>query len=328
VNGIREFAKARGATATYVPIVLPEMCVDQADLDRGFASARPGGRNLFAYPAQSNFSGVQHPLEWIARAHEAGWDVLLDAAAFTATNRLDLSAWAPDFVVQSFYKLFGYPTGVGALVARRAALVELRRPWFAGGTVDYVSVQHGIHRARADAEGFEDGTPNFASIDALGDGFALLGEVGATRIAAHVERLTSILLDGLLALRHHDGGPLVRVYGPTGMRERGGTIAFNVLRADDRPVPYARVEAMAREMGVAVRGGCFCNPGAAEAAFDFDADTTSRCFRALDHDFSVEAFAHCLGEDTAVGAVRASVGLATSDDDVRRLLAVVERFAE
>src|SRR5205807_8418562 len=91
-------------------------------------------------PAQSNFSGVQHPLDWIEVAHRYGWDVLLDAASFTPTNRLDLSRWQPDFVVQSFYKMFGYPTGVGCLVARKAALAKLRRPWFAGGTITVSSI--------------------------------------------------------------------------------------------------------------------------------------------------------------------------------------------
>jgi molybdenum cofactor sulfurtransferase len=64
--------------------------------------------NLFAYPAQSNFSGVQHPLEWIDQAHSHGWDVLLDAAAYVPTNRLDLGRWHPDFVAASFYKMFGW----------------------------------------------------------------------------------------------------------------------------------------------------------------------------------------------------------------------------
>ena len=81
-----------------------------------------GGHRLFAYPAQSNFSGVQHPLDWIPLAQERGWDVLLDAAAFTPTNRLDLDRWKPDFVSQSFYKMFGYPTGVGCLIAARLRL--------------------------------------------------------------------------------------------------------------------------------------------------------------------------------------------------------------
>jgi len=128
VNGIREFARARGAEFTYVPVVLPDMRVDEAQLESYLDLARPGGKNLFAFPAQSNFSGAQHSLEWIARAHGKGWTVLLDAAAFAPTNRLDLSRWQPDFVPLSFYKMFGYPTGVGCLLARKSILDQLCRP--------------------------------------------------------------------------------------------------------------------------------------------------------------------------------------------------------
>ncbi len=59
------------------------------------AKPSPGGADLFAYPAQSNFSGVQHPLGWIGQAHAHGWDVILDAAAFAPTNRLDLPSSSP-----------------------------------------------------------------------------------------------------------------------------------------------------------------------------------------------------------------------------------------
>ena len=68
VNGIREFDRARGARTTYIPVRPPEMRVDEADLDCGFDDVDPAANNLFAYPAQSNFSGVQHLLAWIARA--------------------------------------------------------------------------------------------------------------------------------------------------------------------------------------------------------------------------------------------------------------------
>jgi selenocysteine lyase/cysteine desulfurase len=57
---------------------------------------------------------VQHPLEWIEQAHNQGWDVLLDAAAYVPTSQLDLIKVKPDFVPISFYKMFGYPTGLGA----------------------------------------------------------------------------------------------------------------------------------------------------------------------------------------------------------------------
>jgi selenocysteine lyase/cysteine desulfurase len=112
-----------------------------AGLRRSLALAGEGEHNLFAYPAQSNFSSVQHPLEWIALAHAHGWDVLLDAAAYAPTSRLDLSRWGADFVPLSFYKIFGYPTGLGALIAKKTALAKLHRPWFAGGTITVASVQ-------------------------------------------------------------------------------------------------------------------------------------------------------------------------------------------
>ena len=46
------------------------------------------------------------------------WKVLLDAAAFAPTQPLDLSQFPADFVAVSFYKMFGYPTGLGALLVR------------------------------------------------------------------------------------------------------------------------------------------------------------------------------------------------------------------
>jgi selenocysteine lyase/cysteine desulfurase len=132
INGIREFARAKGARTAYVPLEAPDLRVDEELLVRHLDTAAPEGHNLFAYPAQSNFSGVKHPLDWVALAQRRGWDVVLDATAFVPTNRLDLATCRPDFVAISFYKMFGYPTGIGALLARRPALARLRRPWFSG----------------------------------------------------------------------------------------------------------------------------------------------------------------------------------------------------
>jgi hypothetical protein len=52
------------------------------------------------------------------------WKVLVDAAKLAGSAPLDLSrpsvsGRAPDLVVVSFYKMFGYPTGLGALLVRR-----------------------------------------------------------------------------------------------------------------------------------------------------------------------------------------------------------------
>src|SRR5205807_3072455 len=126
------------------------------------------------------------------------------------SHALSLRRCPADFAALSFYKLFGYPTGLGALVARRDALSRLRRPWFAGGTVMYASVAADAHLLRARHEGFEDGTPDFLAIAALDAGFDLLEAAGMARLTAHVAELARDLVDDLRALRHTNGTPLVR----------------------------------------------------------------------------------------------------------------------
>ena len=314
VHGIRSYAEARGAEVVYLPL--------DAGLRMAPTTVPPGGEgpSLFAYPAQSNFSGVQHPLELVREARAAGYDVLLDAAAFVPTSRLDLSRDGAEFVCVSFYKMFGYPTGVGALVARRDALARLCRPWFAGGTVEYVSVQNRIHQLRVGAEGFEDGTPNFLGIAAVPAGLAFLRAVGIDAIHDRVVELTGRLLRILGSLRHPNGAEAAEIYGPRATTSRGGTVAFNLLDEEGRVVPYGVVERAAAAVGISLRGGCFCNPGAAEVAFGMSGDQALRCFQSMPRGtFSLKGFADCLDAEVAVGALRASLGIATNDADLDRL---------
>lgn len=182
VNGIREFARAKGASVAYSPLLTPGLHCDIARTDSLLAEADSGSNNLFAYPAQSNFSGVKHPLDLVAKAQNKGWDVLLDAAAFVPTNRLDLAAVRPDFASVSFYKMFGYPTGVGALLIRRPAFAKLKRPWFAGGTINFASVQGQAHLLSSNEAAFEDGTLNYLSIPAVEIGLRHLESIGVDLI--------------------------------------------------------------------------------------------------------------------------------------------------
>jgi selenocysteine lyase/cysteine desulfurase len=86
VNGIREFGRAKGVAIGYAPLVAPELRLDVGRLETLLHQADPTRENLFAYPAQSNFSGVKHPLDLIGRAQNKGWRVLLDAAAYVPTT--------------------------------------------------------------------------------------------------------------------------------------------------------------------------------------------------------------------------------------------------
>ena len=328
VNGIREFDRLRGARTVYVPMAPPDLRVDEGVLERQLALARPGGHNLFAYPAQSNFSGVQHPLDWVDRAQARGFDVLLDAAAFVPTNRLDLSRVKPDFVALSFYKMFGYPTGVGALIARRGALAKLHRPWFAGGTIEVASVQADRFVLASGAAGFEDGTLDFANIPAVELGLDLLDSVGIDVVHDRVRLLTAWLVERLLSLRHANGRNLVRLYGPASSERRGATLACNFYDSDGVLIDHRAVEARAAERGISLRTGCFCNPGAGELALGLSQGELLACFASVPAPrMTWEDLRHCV-DPKAAGAVRVSLGLVSNFPDAYGFGAFAEEFLQ
>jgi selenocysteine lyase/cysteine desulfurase len=338
VNGIREFARAKGATITYLPVIPPELRVEEAHLLSFLESRTDTGHNLFAYPAQSNFTGVQHPLEWVEKAHVRGWDVLLDCAAFVPTNRLDLSRWQPDFVPISFYKMFGYPTGVGCLLARKSALAKLQRPWFAGGTIWGISVQGDGYVMLEDGEAFEDGTINYLNLPAIEIGLNYLNTIGIDVIHKHVMCLTSWLLDNLQVMYHNSGTPLIQIYGPHDCNMRGGTIALNFLNPDGSIVDERIVEQRASKELLSLRTGCFCNPGAGEVAFHLSKEKLQGIFKDEGRDIlpklykgqegiTWDQFLANLGMQSG-GAVRISLGLATNFADVFRFMQFAESFLD
>lgn len=327
VNGIREFARARGADITYIPVSPPDLRVDPVGVSRELERPAAGGERLFAYPAQSNFSGVQHSLEWIGTAQGLGWDVLLDAAAFVPTNRLDLGRVHPDFVVMSFYKMFGYPTGVGALLARWPALSKLRRPWFAGGTISMASVGADRHSLAEGAAAFEEGTVNFTSLPAVDIGLDFLEEVGLDAIHERVGALTGRLLEGLLGLRHASGAPLVTVYGPVSTEARGGTVTFNLQGGRGEPIDHRLIELRAAERRISLRTGCFCNPGAGEMAMGISADEMQSCFLRAPGRLTYDEFRRCI-DGKSTGAVRVSLGIASTAGDVDALLEFLRSFLD
>jgi len=328
VNGIREFARARHTTINYVPLLLPEMRANEDRLGEYLEQGRPGAHNLFAYPAQSNFSGVQHPLGWIPQAKARGWDVLLDAAAFVPCNRLDLSQWHPDFVSISFYKMFGYPTGVGCLLARREALSKLQRPWFAGGTITVASVQGDRYFLAEGASAFEDGTPDYLGIPGVEIGLRHLESVGLDVIHTRGRCLTAWLIHELLSLHHANGRPLVRVYGPLDTKQRGATVTLNLYDAEGNIIDHLRVEEAAIKRRISLRTGCFCNPGGGEIALRLSKSELIGCFSGheqQDSRFTVDDFRHCI-DSKGTGAVRVSLGIVSTFDDVCCFVDLVREF--
>ncbi|MBE0621570.1 MAG: aminotransferase class V-fold PLP-dependent enzyme [Burkholderiales bacterium] len=321
VNGIREFARAKGATVEYAPLTVPELRVDQPRLTALLDKADRSHPNLFAFPAQSNFSGVKHPLSLIDAARERGWHVLLDAAAFAPTNRLDLRIASPDFVAVSFYKMFGYPTGVGCLLIRNTALPGLQRPWFAGGTVNFATVQGRLHVLAPREAGFEDGTLNYLSIPAVEIGLRHLERIGMDAIQTRVGCLTDWLMSELLALRHSNGRHMVRLYGPRSTDMRGGTVTMNFYDPNGHLLDYRRIDELAGVELISLRTGCFCNPGAGETAEGLTEDDM-RAGMAEGKDITLPRFLQVMEHrgGKSAGAIRVSLGLVSNFADVERFV--------
>src|SRR5258705_13428789 len=162
--------------------------------------------------------------------------------------------------------MLGYATGVGCLLARSTGLAALRRPWFAGGTVNFATVNGRACVLSQGEAGFEDGTLNYLAIPAVEIGLRHLGSVGLDMINTRVRTLTAWMLQRLIELQHSNGHHLVRLYRPTTTESRGGTITLDFYNPAGHLLDYRRVEEMAGAQGISLRTGCFCNPGAGETA--------------------------------------------------------------
>ena len=216
---------------------------------------------LLCYPAMSNYNGRKLPGAWVARAQGRGARVLLDTAAWLATNPLDLAVISPDFLVMSFYKMFGLPTGLGALVLRTSLAPELSKRYFGGGSVDMYLLRENIQVARQElAARLEDGTVHYLGIAALAPGLRALARVpgGMAAVARHTHGLARLAYTRLTGLRHHNGRGVVRVHceGDYGaLARQGGMLNFSLLDGEGGLVGHNTVARLADMEGVVLRWG-------------------------------------------------------------------------
>ncbi|PSK60306.1 Molybdenum cofactor sulfurase [Elsinoe australis] len=289
---------------------------------------------LFAYPGQSNMTGRRLPLDWCGRLRKrrSGAKVytLLDAAALASTNQIDLSepSSAPDLVALSFYKIFGFPN-LGALLVRKDSAAVLKaRKYFGGGTIDAVTTG-GLdwHASKVTNlhDRLEDGTLPFHSIFALGHAISvhkrLYGPEPMLCISMHTSRLIAILFQGLIALRHANGQPLVVVYNGQDVvygdpKVQGATVAFNIHEANGAFIGYKKVETAANAKKIHLRSGSLCNPGGIVTYLGWS-DEGIRAGYAAGHRCS-KPIEVVNGRQT--GVVRASLGAMSSASDVVALL--------
>lgn len=312
VNGIREYATEREATFHYVPVQYEDLRVSKTELENALDSEATGNK-LFAFPAQSNVSGVKHDLNWIEIAKNKGWDVLLDAAAYVPTSPLDLKKVRPDFVSVSFYKIFGYPTGLGCLLVRKESFPKLKKHWFAGGTVTLAGVLAPSHFLAENHERFENGTIDYLGIPSLTDGFNFIDFIGMGRLQERVASMALYLCQNLRELKHDNGQVLVNIFGPGERSETGGTLIMTFNNPDGAVIPFAEIEKLTNQRNISIRSGCFCNPGLDEINNCLTTDELSDYFTSRNKGDYYDMIAAL---NKMRGAVRISVGIATVKKDL------------
>jgi molybdenum cofactor sulfurtransferase len=321
VNGIREYCRSRGAGYTYSPMNYEDLTINEPELNKQLTSHPDKKNKLFAFPAQSNVSGVQHSLEWIKKAQEQDWDVLLDAAAFVPASKLDLSAISPDFVSISFYKMFGYPTGIGCLLVKKSKFNKLKKPSFAGGTITLSAVNYRSYFLKQDHEKFENGTVNYLAIPAITNGLNFITAVGIDNINRRIKDLSFFILSNLTKLQHDNGLPLIKIYGPLSTENRGGTFLINFFDANEQPYPLQYIEQLTDANKISLRTGCFCNPGIDELNHWISAEQLKEYFTGREQGDYFD-FINYTGKMR--GAVRISIGFPTTTLDIGKFL----RFAK
>ncbi|KAI9350583.1 pyridoxal phosphate-dependent transferase [Zopfochytrium polystomum] len=334
------------------------------------AAGDPGSRryvdhDLFVFPAQSNFNGRQFPLRWIrqfqslrfARENDSrvgntgrNWLVMVDAAAHGPINLRDHPA---DMVVLSMYKLFGFPTGLAALIVENNVVPFLIRSQRVLQTVDLsnsgVSVRESIqHTLTRLFEG--DSLPPLAALH-LQCGLDWLDSQGGWySIKAKAVALAEITRAEMRSLRYQDPGypPLCHVFGdleenpctpidrPSVKRQAinyGPIVAFVLLESSGAVIPASKIIRLAGVYGFSIRHGCFCNVGAcdrylATLPIDGSPQPTSRRESLVQRPRiprSGQRLHACGDDEDAEGrpasALRVSFGAGNSEADVHQWIA-------
>lgn len=300
-----------------------EAWLDSPEEDEG----EEGRLGLFAWPGQSNFSGRRLPIHsWSSKLRETRggrFYSLFDAAALVMTSPLDLSDadTSPDFIVCSFYKLFGYPD-LGALIVRReSAGVLQHRRYFGGGTVGQLmaSIDHVKRWYHKDPhEHLEDGTCAFHSIIALGHAIDTHKRLYGSfeKISAHTASLAAVLSSMMRELTHRNTGQkLVEIYteGKYGdPKQQGPVVTFNLRDSCGEAISYLAVEAAASARNIHVRSGGHCNPGGVQHYCRLGKEKMMTIFN---------AGKMCGDEQDVIdgrhiGALRASLGAMSTLEDV------------
>ncbi|OVA15445.1 hypothetical protein BVC80_1229g20 [Macleaya cordata] len=133
VNWMAQSAKEKGAKIYSAWFKWPTMKLCSTELRKRISNKKrrkkDSAAGLFVFPVQSRVTGAKYSYQWMALAQQNNWHVLLDAGSLGPKDMdsLGLSLFRPDFIITSFYRVFGSdPTGFGCLLIKKSVMGSLR----------------------------------------------------------------------------------------------------------------------------------------------------------------------------------------------------------
>ena len=256
---------------------------------------RAPGPALLVITGASNVTGEIWPVAELARVARArGARVALDAAQLAPHRPFSITELGVDYVALSGHKLYA-PYGTGALIGRPDWLAAAQPYLVGGGATASVTGEETSYKPLPDRH--EAGSPNVPGAVALATACHALATADRAALARAEHALTETLRTGLSEI---PGVTVHSLFG--GAVDSIGVVTFTI--AGQQPSVVAA--ALSAEHGIGVRDGAFC------------------AHPLVRH---LLGSAGCAVDDGTGQALRASVGLGTTTEHVRRLVSAVESIA-
>ena len=236
----QQLAKRSGAELKWFEVT-PDGRLDLSNL----AEVITPNTKVVALTHQSNVLGTVNPLAAIvARAHEVGAVVVLDACQSAPHMPVNVKELDVDFLTFSGHKAVG-PTGIGVLWGRAELLKDLPPFLFGGSMIETVTMTDATWAPSPRRH--EAGVPNMAQAVGLGAALNYLMQIGMDNIYQHEQELGSYLLKRLQEI------PDLNLVGPLEMNDRGAVASFTL--GEIHPHDLGQY---LDSQGIAVRTGHHC----------------------------------------------------------------------
>ncbi|KAH7537958.1 hypothetical protein FEM48_Zijuj03G0148100 [Ziziphus jujuba var. spinosa] len=149
VESMNHYSEKRGAQVMSAEFSWPRLRIHSSKLKKMIVSKKKKKkkRGLFVFPLHSRVTGARYPYLWMSVAQENGWHVLIDSCALGPKDMdsFGLSLFQPDFLICSFYKVFGEnPSGFGCLFVKKS-VISILEAATSSGMVNIVPPKELLH---------------------------------------------------------------------------------------------------------------------------------------------------------------------------------------